>query len=658
MSSRIIDKISSRPSLYTRRPGDEPIEGYRLLAPLGAGGFGEVWKCMAPGGLVKAMKIVTLPPLHDGVQETPADQEHGALNRIKEMRHPFLVSVDRVDQVPGELIIVMEMADTSLLDEFQRRRAAGQPGIPDDELLHHLLEAAEVLDVMNFHHGLQHLDVKPGNLLICNRHVKLADFGLVNSVMERSAEECRPLACVVTPRYASPELLQGTVSRYCDQYSLAIVYQELLTGSAPYDGTSLLKRLLKPPDLEALPEADRPVIARALAPNPQERYPSCLEFVQALLACNVDAGASRYARVMCFNSLARPPLAASPPVQAALSSTTHTGEQNLIETPTYGNQLRTGATSALAPSLDDGASGAELPNASTEASRQETVCSNDSTRQVLDGDCSDAIYPPTIHVSDLKWKLQSSGDVAPALDDFITQLVAAATGQAPLLNSSSRPGSQFREMSGGIIEDWFMMPATSLLALRQKFEKIVNECRGELICRSEKSVVFAVEGSLPFWKLFASRQRTLKTTVKIETMGQGQTELFKVNVRIEPLIVDGPSLDTRLLDVRSLLLRAVRSVLQVAPDRRLEERWPCSFGVRLYPILSDWSFDQVLEGTAIDVSAHGIGMIAPRKPVTKRVYLRPNAPEALYDFAVLTEIVRHRPLPDGSYVLGAVIGRI
>ena len=125
---------------------------------------------------------------------------------------------------------------------------------------------------------------------------------------------------------------------------------------------------------------------------------------------------------------------------------------------------------------------------------------------------------------------------APALDDFITRLVAAATGQAPLLNS--RPGSNFREMSGGIIEDWFMMPATSLLAIRQKFERIVNECRGEVISRSEMALVFAIEGVLPFWKLFGSKQRTLKTTVMIEATGEGHTELFKVGVRIEPLIVD------------------------------------------------------------------------------------------------------------------------
>jgi hypothetical protein len=361
---------------------------------------------------------------------------------------------------------------------------------------------------------------------------------------------------------------------------------------------------------------------------------------------------------MSFNSLAaRLPVVDSWPNQSALSSVTHAGEQNLIDTPRHGNRLRDDVNSAA----DAGRPVSESPetaSAPSAGSPQETVCSNDATQPLVDGVGSDAIYPPTIHVSDLKWKLQASDEAAPALDDFIIQLVTAATGQAPVLNSGSRPGSHFRELPGDIVEDAFMMPATSLLALRQKFEKIVSECRGEMISRAERSLSFAVEGSLPFWRLFGSKQRTLKTTVKIESTGQGQTELFKVHARVEPLIADGPGLDPSLLDVRSQLLRHLRTVLQVAPDRRLEPRWPCGFVARLYPILSDWNFDQVIECNVIDISAHGIGMVSPQKPVTKRVYLRPEAPANLSEFAVLTEIVRTRPLPDGSYVLGAVVGRI
>src|SRR5881396_313262 len=150
---------------WIREANAEPIPGYRLIEPLGAGGFGEVWKCEVPGGLFKAIKFV-----HGGDDSllgndvSGAEQELRALQHVKSIRHPFLLSMDRVEFAGGELLIVMELADKSLHDLLVEYRAAGANGIPRSDLLLFLREAAEVLDLMNQEYGLQHLDIKPRNL--------------------------------------------------------------------------------------------------------------------------------------------------------------------------------------------------------------------------------------------------------------------------------------------------------------------------------------------------------------------------------------------------------------------------------------------------------------------------------------------------------------
>jgi hypothetical protein len=256
----------------------ELATGYRLVERLGAGGYGEVWKAVAPGGLTKAVKIVF------GAMDGPqAEQELKALGRIKEVRHPFLLSLERIDVLDGQLFVVMELAEGSLADRYHLYQRQGQRGIPREELLSHLRDAAEALDYMSHTHGLQHLDVKPQNLLLVGGRIKVADFGQV-----RYLGGVGSTAPGVTPVYATPEAFDGRVSRHSDQYSLAVVYQEMLTGARPFPGTTMMQLAAQhigcQPSLAPLPPGDRPAISRALAKVPEHRFPSCLKMVEALLA--------------------------------------------------------------------------------------------------------------------------------------------------------------------------------------------------------------------------------------------------------------------------------------------------------------------------------------------------------------------------------------
>src|SRR5438270_865131 len=265
----------------------EPIPGYRLIERLGGGGFGEVWKCEAPGGLHKAIKFVygDLAAADDGQR---AEQELKAMSRVKTVRHPYILSLERYDIIDGQLMIVMELADRNLWDRFKECRVQGLPGIPREELLAYMDETAEALDLMNSQYQLQHLDIKPQNLFLVYQHVKVADFGLVKDLEGMQAS----VTGGVTPVYAAPETFDSIISRYCDQYSLAIVYQELLTGVRPFNGTSgqqlLLQHLREAPNLGPLPPSDRGPVARALSKKPEDRFPSCIQFVQALLAAGAE----------------------------------------------------------------------------------------------------------------------------------------------------------------------------------------------------------------------------------------------------------------------------------------------------------------------------------------------------------------------------------
>jgi serine/threonine protein kinase len=268
----------------------EPLPGYRLIERLGGGGFGEVWKAEAPGGLFKAIKFVygeiSTPDNEDAMRADDdgvrADQEFTSLKRVLKVRHAFILSLEQIQVVDSQLIIVTELADRTLWDRFRECRGQGLAGIPREELLGYLEDTAEALDFMNDRYQLQHLDIKPQNLFLVENHVKVADFGLVKALQGMLAS----VTGGVTPVYAAPETFEGKVSRFSDQYSLSIVYQELLTGQRPYSGSTLRQLVMQHcqgvPELKSLPEHDRPLVGRALAKEYDKRFPSCVEFIETL----------------------------------------------------------------------------------------------------------------------------------------------------------------------------------------------------------------------------------------------------------------------------------------------------------------------------------------------------------------------------------------
>jgi len=265
------------------RMDKEVCPGYRLGRLRGRGGFGSVWEATKPSGLVAALKFL---PCRDNLA---AAQEIRSIQVVHHIRHPHLVRIDEVWTHRGYVVITMELADGSLLDLLEAYQSEfGTPLVAHD-VCFYLSQAAQALDFLNSRQHLiegqrvaiQHCDIKPTNLLLFGEKVKLSDFGLA-SVTSAPLKSHRRAG---TLEYAAPEVFQGRLSDWTDQYALAVTYCHLRGGSLPFSDTpkNFTNNYVRPqPDLSMLPPAERMIIARALSPIPSERWPSCRELISQL----------------------------------------------------------------------------------------------------------------------------------------------------------------------------------------------------------------------------------------------------------------------------------------------------------------------------------------------------------------------------------------
>ena len=176
----------------------------------------------------------------------------------------------------------MEQVEKTLWECFLEYRTTGRPGIPRDELLQYMMKVAEAIDISDNDSHVMHCDIRPQNIIILNDGIQLRESrfaGNMRGLIANVSKGC-------TPEYAAPELFDGLISRFTDQFSLAVVYEEMLTGHRPYPRPNL-KQLIEQhisgkPDLSFLALHDQQVVARALSRSPDERFQCCKDFVEAL----------------------------------------------------------------------------------------------------------------------------------------------------------------------------------------------------------------------------------------------------------------------------------------------------------------------------------------------------------------------------------------
>jgi serine/threonine protein kinase, bacterial len=297
--------------------------GYTIVRLLGSGGMGEVYLAQHPR-LPRRDALKVLPATLTADQEYRARFSREA-DIAAELWHPHIVGIHDRGEFEGQLWLSMDYVEGTDAAELLRNRYPS--GMPEAEVFEIVTAVADALDYAH-QRGLLHRDVKPANILLTDtdpreRRILLADFGIARELGDISGLTATNMV-VGTTAYSAPEQLMGQdLDGRADQYALGCTAFHLLAGSAPFQSSNpavvISQHLSAPPPKigERRPElADlEPVIAKVLAKEPDDRYPSCSDFATALSGQPSDAAVDTVDAAAAMAPTTRAPAASAPPKQ-------------------------------------------------------------------------------------------------------------------------------------------------------------------------------------------------------------------------------------------------------------------------------------------------------------------------------------------------------
>lgn len=270
-------------------PGDR-LATYEVQKRLAVGGMGEVYLCRHRLlERIDAVKVLRPHLVQDQAFRRRFLRE--ALSAAR-LRHPHIVTVYTADEVDDQLYLAMEYIPGMDLAAIIEKDGPMEPG----RLVRVLDQVADALDAAH-RAQMTHRDVKPQNVLVehpgeAKEHAYLADFGLAKSrhALDQNVTQAGQIFGSIG--YVSPEQLNGAdTDGRCDQYSLACMTFECLTGRLPFTKPNQLAvisaHLTETPPAATSVRSDLPpgvdaVITNGMAKDREDRYATCVEFVEAL----------------------------------------------------------------------------------------------------------------------------------------------------------------------------------------------------------------------------------------------------------------------------------------------------------------------------------------------------------------------------------------
>jgi eukaryotic-like serine/threonine-protein kinase len=268
----------------------QTISHYRITEKLGSGGMGVVYKALD----LKLERTVALKFLPDDIAVSEQDKEHllREARAASALDHPNIGVIYGLEESEQQqLFIVMGYYEGETLTQ---RLAHGVLSVR--EALEIAIDIAKGLSAAHTR-NMVHRDIKPSNIIITKDHVaKIVDFGLARVVASASATQAT--SATGTLPYMAPEQILGEkVEQPCDVWALGVILVQMLTGSHPFlrpNAAAMSFAILNQPPvaLDAVPASIQPIVYRALAKMPSQRYPSADEMLRDLERAQAEIAAT------------------------------------------------------------------------------------------------------------------------------------------------------------------------------------------------------------------------------------------------------------------------------------------------------------------------------------------------------------------------------